>query len=193
MVSTSEEGIRISYPSVSTGGSKKPDYPSQDLKQIKGQHIGDYLGQSLYTTHYTQQQSDINIVRSVLKAPRQRRTSSDEQESGQPVLTTTTPATVETVGIARGALDHLLSISPESQNGDNSQTICIPARPQLHNHIPGSTRDIHTTLAQFRTHFQQVFEFVQAPLNKLQDRATGLEQELSRRRSKTMRQGRYTA
>jgi hypothetical protein len=199
MESTSEEGIRISAPSALAAGSKRPCYPSKDLQQTEGQHIGDRLGQSLQTTNYTPQQSDINTVRSVSKAPRQRRIPSDEQESGQPMLMTTTPATVETcignriVDVARGALDHVLSISPDSQNGGDSQTICIPARPQMHTHMPAPTQDLNATLAQFRASFQQVFEFVQAPLNNLQDRATGLEQELYRRQSETMRLGRYAA
>jgi hypothetical protein len=115
------------------------------------------------------------------------------------MLMTTTPATVvscisdRTVDVARGALDHLLSISPDSQNGGDSQTICIPARPQIHTHMPAPTQDLNATLAQFRASFQQVFEFVQAALHNLQDRATGLEQELYRRRSETMRLGRYAA
>ncbi|PVH68491.1 hypothetical protein DL98DRAFT_542362 [Cadophora sp. DSE1049] len=183
METTSEEGIRISAPLVFA---------------TRGQHIGDRLGQSLQTTNYTPQQSDVNTVRSVSKAPRQRRIPGDEQ-SGQPMLMMTTPATVETcignriviVDVTRGALDHVLSTSPDSQNGGDSQTICIPARPQMHTHMPAPTQDLNTTLAQFRANFQQVFEFVQAPLNNLQDRATGLEQELYRRQSETMRLGRY--
>jgi hypothetical protein len=126
-----------------------------------------------------------------LKTPQQRRTPSDGQESGRPILATTTSD--RTVDVARGALDHLLSVSPGTQNEGDSQTLCIPARSQLHTHIPGSAQDLNATLAQFRTHFQQVFKFVQAPLNKLQDRATGLEQELYRRQSETMRLGRYAA
>lgn len=106
----------------------------------------------------------------------------------------TTTASDRTVDIARGALDHLLSISPEIQSeGDSQSLCCIPARPQLHTHIPSSTQDLNAALAQFRTHFQQVFEFVQTPLNKLQDRTTDLEQELYRRRSEALRQGRYAA
>jgi hypothetical protein len=182
MESTSEEGITIIYPSDAVRGSRRLDYPSQ----VQTERRNDCLGaQSLHTTSDTQK-SDINIVRSVLKAPQQCRTPSDKQESGQPMLTT--------VDVARGALDHLLSISPEIQSeGDSQSLCCIPARPQLHTHVPGSTQDLNATLAQFRTHFQQVFEFIQAPLNKLQDRTTDLEQELHRRRSEVMRLGRYAA
>lgn len=195
MESTSEESSRISNPSVLAEGSKTPGYQSQYLQQTKGQHIEDCLGQSLHTRNYTQ--SDINTVQSVPKAPRQRRTPSNEQEFSQPMLTTTTPTTAEnclrdrTVDLARSALGHLLSISPDSQNGGDSQTICIPTRPMMYTQIPSPTQDLNLAPTQFRTNFQQVFEFVQAPLNKLQDRATGLEQELYRRRSETMRLTRY--
>ncbi|KAH7378530.1 hypothetical protein BKA64DRAFT_766266 [Cadophora sp. MPI-SDFR-AT-0126] len=184
MESTSEEGMRLSYPSVLAGGSKRPNYPSQDLQQTEGQHIEDYLDQSLHATNYTQQKSDMNIVQSVLKAPQHCRTPSDEQE---------TCISDRTVDVACGALDHLLSISAESQNRGDSQTLYIPARPQLHTHIPGSNQDLNATLAQFRTKFQQVFGFVQTPLNKVQGRAADLVQELYRRQSETMRQGRYAA
>lgn len=188
MESTSEDGITINYPSDAVRGSRRPDYPSR--VQTEGQN--DCLGaQSLHTTSDTQK-SNINIVRPVLKAPQQRRTPSDEQESGQPMLTTT--ASDRTVDVARGALDHLLSISPEIQSeGDSHSLCCIPARPQLHTPIPGSSQDLNATLAQFRTHFQQAFEFVHAPLNKLQDRTRDLEQELYRRQSEVMRLGRYAA
>jgi hypothetical protein len=186
MEAMSEEVIAITYPSVATGDSNRPDYPSQE--QTGGQH--DCLAQSVHTTNYTPQ-SAINVVRPILQAPQQRRTPRDGQESARPILTTTTSD--RTVDVARGALDHLLSFSPGSHNEGDSQTFCIPARPQLHTHIPGSAQDLNATLAQFRTHFQQVFEFVQAPLNKLQGRATGLEQELYRRQSETMRLGRYAA
>ncbi|KAH6667429.1 hypothetical protein B0J14DRAFT_676430 [Halenospora varia] len=177
--------------------SETPVYQSQYLQQTKGQHIEDSLGQSLHTRNYTQ--SDINTVQPVPKAPQQHRTPSNEPEFSQPMLTTTTPATAKnylrdrTVDLARGALGHLLSISPDSQYGGDSQTNCIPARPMMYTQIPSPTQDLNATLAQFRTSFQQVFEFVQMPLNKLQDRATSLEQELYRRRSETMILGRYTA
>ncbi|PVH67523.1 hypothetical protein DL98DRAFT_543069 [Cadophora sp. DSE1049] len=174
MESTSEESMRLRHPSV----PKRPNYPSQDLQQTEGQHIEVYLDQSLHATNYTQQKSDMNIVQSGLKAPQQCRTPSDEQE---------TCISDRTVDVARGALDHLLSISPESQNIGDSQTLYIPARPQLHTHIPGSNQDLNATLAQFRTKFQQFFEFVQTPLNKVQDRAADLEQELYRRQGETMR------
>ena len=182
MEAISEEVIAITYPSVATGDSNRSEYSSQE--QTGGQH--DCLA---HTTNYTPQSAINNVVRPVLKAPQQRRTPSDGRESGRPISTMTTSD--RTVHVARGALDHLLSVSPESRNEGDSQTLCIPARPQLHTHIPGSTQDLNATLAQFRTHFQQVFEFVQAPLNKVQDRATGLEQELYR--SETMRLGRYAA
>lgn len=151
MESTSEEGITIMYPSDAVRGSRRPDYPSQ----VQTERQNDCLGaQSLHTTSDTQK-SDINIVRPVLKAPQQCRTPSDKQESGQPMLTPT--ASDRTVDVARGALDHLLSISPEVQSeGDSQSLCCIPARPQLHTHVPGSTQDLNATLAQFRTHFQQV-------------------------------------
>ncbi|KAH6668492.1 hypothetical protein B0J14DRAFT_166923 [Halenospora varia] len=195
MESTSDESSRIS--NVFAEGSETPVYQSQYLQQTKGQHIEDSLGQSLHTRNYTQ--SDINTVQPVPKAPQQHRTPSNEPEFSQPMLTTTTPATAKnylrdrTVDLARGALGHLLSISPDSQYGGDSQTNCIPARPMMYTQIPSPTQDLNATLAQFRTSFQQVFEFVQMPLNKLQDRATSLEQELYRRRSETMRLGRYTA
>ena len=144
MESTSEEGITIIYPSDAVRGSRRPDYPSQ----VQTERQNDCFGaQSLNTTSDIQtQKSDINIVRPVLKAPQQRRTPSDEQESGQPMLTTT--ASDRTVDVARGALDHLLSISPEIQSeGDSQSLCCIPTRPQLHTHIPGSTQDLNATLA----------------------------------------------
>ena len=76
------------------------------------------------------------------------------------MLTTTTPAIAEnylrdrTVDLARGALGHLLSISPDSQNGGDSQTICIPPRPTMYTQIPSTTQDLNAALTQFRNLFR---------------------------------------
>ena len=211
--STSVEGIGISGPSVHAARSNLHGYPYEDSQQIEGQRNGNCLSQLLHMKKYIQRQSDVNIVRSVLNAPQQRRTSSDEQEFGQPTLElSTASATVEprisnrTVEVACRALERLMSIFPDSQNGSGSQTISVPPRPQLLSHTPAQaidagmvvcgsdmTQDLNTTLSQFRASFQQVFEFVQAPLNDLRDRVTGLEQELNQKRSETMHLGRCAA
>ena len=135
--STSEEGIRICATPILAGGSEKPNYTSQGLRQVEELNIGNCLGQSSHTT--AEQQLDIGTAQPVSRA--QHQTPSNEQESGPPMLQmTTTPATVETlreraVDVAREALDHVLPISPDSQNGDDSRTSCTPATPQLHTPI----------------------------------------------------------
>lgn len=175
--SASEEGIRISGPSILAWG--------QGLQHGEEPNIGNCLGQSLYTT--TEQQSDTSTVRSISRA----------QHQTQPMLEmATTPATVETcisdkaVDDSRGALDYVLPFSLDSRKGGGSQAIWSPARPQLHTHTPAPTQDLNAALAQPRTSFQQVFQYGQAPLNTLKDLATGLEQEPYRTQNETMRLGR---
>ncbi|KFY67484.1 hypothetical protein V496_01555 [Pseudogymnoascus sp. VKM F-4515 (FW-2607)] len=141
----SDEGMRICGPPV-RWGSKKPSYTSQGLQQVEELNIGSCLGQSFHTTQH------------------------DEQESGPPMVQMTTkPATVETpirvraVDVARGALDHVLPISPDSQNGDGSRTTCTPAMPQLHTQILAPPQDLNAAFSQLHSLAQQVYEHVQAP------------------------------
>ncbi|KFY65880.1 hypothetical protein V496_02279 [Pseudogymnoascus sp. VKM F-4515 (FW-2607)] len=167
---TSDEGIRICGPPVLDGGSKKPNYTSQGLRQVGELNIGSCLSQSSHTTQH------------------------DEQESGPPMVQMTTkPATAGTpirdraVDVARGALDHVLPVSPDSQNGDGSRTTCTPVTPQLQTHTLAPPQDLNATLTKFRTFAQQVYEHVQAPLSTLENRATDLEQKIYRTRNETMR------
>ncbi|KAH8587826.1 hypothetical protein B0O99DRAFT_380831 [Bisporella sp. PMI_857] len=198
---TPREGLGINELSLHTARSNSWGYWSQDVRQTEEQHSSNNFGRSLHPADYIPWQSDASTVRSVLGACQRRRTSRNDQESGQmPFGLTTTPGnTPETrisdkaVEVARGAQEYVLSVSLDEQTIDGSQTISVPPQVRLPTHSPEQANNpenvvyIHNmqqssnpTLARILDNFQRTCEFSQ---NSLRDYLQGVEQELKRSQS----------